>query len=89
MGREELRGDPAFPYSTNYNYYAGSSHLQQFRYSMPVDYSSWPPPSLDHNPGYSMTAESVNDANSGSGNEDDADCIEVQVSFHGKLFIEP
>ena len=89
MDREDLQGDPAFPYSTNYNYYAGSSHLQQFPYydySMPL--ASWPPPSLDHEPGYSLSTEppSVNDATNGSGS-DNEDCVEVhevQVSSYIK-----
>ena len=81
MEKEESRGDPAFPYSTNYNYYAGSSHLQQFPYydcSMPVDCSSWPP---YHGPGYYSTpAEPVSDAYSSS--DSDEDNVQVQVSWH-------
>ena len=74
---QDLEGDPAFPYSTH-NYYSGSSHLQQFPYcdySMPVDYylPSWPPPSVDHYPGYLISKESVNNATSGSDNEEDDD----------------
>ena len=89
MDRKDLGGDPVFPH---YNYYAGSSHLQQFPYydySMSVDcYSSWPPPRLDHDPGYLISTESVNDATSGSDNDDDDDCVVVdkaQVSLQNYL----
>ena len=63
---KESRGDPAFPHSTNYNYYSGSSHLQQFpyyKYSMPLDYSSRPP----YGPGSFYSTEPVySDANGGT-----------------------
>ena len=38
--------------------------------------ASWPPPSLDHEPGYSLSTEPINDATNGSGS-DNEDCVEV------------